>query len=45
MGGGGGRLAARGNYVWYLAIVTKFKGLGGTNSHHMGMTSHKGDDG
>ena len=30
-GVGGVGLAARGNYVWYLAIVTKFKGLGGTN--------------
>ena len=46
-------MAIRGNYVWFLAIVTKFKGLGGTNKwrggwfqgHHMGMASHKGDEG
>ena len=28
---GGEGLVIRGNYVWCLAIVTKFKGLGGAN--------------
>ena len=47
-----GVLAARGSYVWCLAIVTKFKDLEeqigeeeGGFKVILGITSHKGDEG